>query len=94
LWISCASYSTSPLRFTGKKSIRDVPYVHLAYIVAKSNVEAKLEEIPVVRHYPDVLAEVTNLPPFCEMEFTIKLLLGTRPIYKQPYRMAPIELKE
>jgi hypothetical protein len=57
-------------------------------------VEAKLEEIPVVRHYPDVLAEVTSLPPDREIEFTIELMLGTQPIHKAPYRMAPIELKE
>jgi hypothetical protein len=77
-----------------RMSIRDGPYAHLAYIVTKPNVEAKLEEIPVVRHYSNILAEVTSLPPDREIEFTIELLSGTQPIHKQPYRMAPIELKE
>jgi hypothetical protein len=45
--------------------------------------------------YLDVFAEVvTGLPPDCEIEFTIDLILGTQPIHKAPYRMAPAKLKE
>jgi hypothetical protein len=54
----------------------------------------KLEDIPVVCHYSDVFAEVTSLPPNCEIEFTIELMPGTQPIHKIAYRMVPTKLKE
>jgi hypothetical protein len=45
--------ATPPLlsALQARKSIRDGAYAYLAYVVAKPNVEAKLEDIPVVRHY-------------------------------------------
>jgi hypothetical protein len=88
--------ATPPLlsALQARKSIRDGAYAYLAYVTAKPEVEAKLEDIPVVRHYSDVFAEVTKLPPDREIEFTIELMPGTQPIHKAPYRMAPTELKE
>jgi hypothetical protein len=68
--------------------------VYLAYVVAKPEVESKLEDIPVVRHYPYVFRKVTRLPLDLEIEFTIELMLGTQPIQKTPYHMAPTELRE
>uniref|UniRef100_A0A2N9H3S5 Integrase catalytic domain-containing protein n=1 Tax=Fagus sylvatica TaxID=28930 RepID=A0A2N9H3S5_FAGSY len=38
--------------------------------------------------------DLPGLPPEREVEFTIDLVLGTGPISKAPYRMAPTELKE
>jgi len=38
--------------------------------------------------------ELLGLPPWRGVEFTIELLPGTQPIFKDPYRMAPNELKE
>ena len=35
-----------------------------------------------------------GLPPDRELEFEIKLLLGSAPVSIPPYRMAPTELKE
>jgi hypothetical protein len=67
----------------------------LAYLKAKPEEERKLKDIPVVRDYPNVFAEVTTrLPPDREIEFTIELMPGTQTIHKEPYRMAPSELKE
>jgi hypothetical protein len=63
-------------------------------VLAKPKVEQKLEEIAIVRQYPDVFAEATGLPPDREVEFTIDLVPGAQPIHKAPYRMAPVELKE
>ncbi|XP_057548971.1 uncharacterized protein LOC130827311 [Amaranthus tricolor] len=34
------------------------------------------------------------MPPVRELEFKINLVLGTGPISKAPYRMAPVELQE
>ena len=55
----------------------------------------KLEDIPIVKEFPDVFPEeLPGLPPDREIEFSIELLPGTGPISKAPYRMAPAELKE
>jgi hypothetical protein len=55
----------------------------------------KLENIPIVSEFPEVLPEdLPRLPPDREIEFSIDLLPGSGPISKAPYRMAPTELKE
>ena len=55
----------------------------------------KLDDIPIVREYPDVfLEDLLRIPIDREIEFSIDLLTGTSPISKAPYRMAPTELKE
>ena len=65
----------------------------LAYVVSNES-DLKLEDIPIVRDFLDVFPdELSGLPPEREVEFTIDLVLGTTPIYKTLYRMAPVELK-
>ena len=55
----------------------------------------EIEDIHVVREFPDVFPEdLPGLPPDREVEFSIDLVPGTTPISKAPYRMAPAELKE
>ena len=67
---------------------------YLAYIV-RDDKDVKLEDIPIVRDFPDVFhEELPRLPPKREVEFTIKLVSGTTPISKALYRMALLELKE
>lgn len=53
-----------------------------------------LEDVPKVSLYQDVFQDIVGLPPRRVVEFTIELILGTSPISKAPYRMAPTELKE
>ena len=66
----------------------------LAYMVSDEN-GLKLEDIPIVRDFPDVFPDdLPDLPPEREVEFTIDLVPETVPISKTPYRMAPVELKE
>ena len=63
--------------------------------MAKPDGKLKLENIPVVCDYPDVFTEVyLGLPLDREIEFSIDLVPGTKPIHKAPYRMASVELKE
>ncbi|XP_057960665.1 uncharacterized protein LOC131152809 [Malania oleifera] len=68
---------------------------YLAYVKTVSEGELRVEDIPVVRDFPDVFPEdLPGLPPDREVEFVIDLVPGTTPISKAPYRMAPAELKE
>jgi hypothetical protein len=54
-----------------------------------------LEDIKIVREYPDVFpAELPGMPPDHDIEFLIELLPGTPPISKRPYRMPINELVE
>jgi hypothetical protein len=54
-----------------------------------------IEDVPVVREYPDVFPEeLPGMPPDRDIEFVIDLIPGTSPIAKRPYRMAAPELAE
>ncbi|XP_024015974.1 uncharacterized protein LOC112089223 [Eutrema salsugineum] len=55
---------------------------------------AKIKEIPVVNEFADVFQGLTGLPPDQSDPFTIELELGTSPLSKAPYRMAPAEMAE
>ncbi|XP_075478846.1 uncharacterized protein LOC142519700 [Primulina tabacum] len=66
-----------------------------AVIDVNTEMTRKLNEIEVVRDFPDVFADdVPGLPPDHEVEFVIDVVPGTAPISKAPYRMAPTEMKE
>ncbi|GKV15260.1 hypothetical protein SLEP1_g26056 [Rubroshorea leprosula] len=67
----------------------------LVSVTDASSVTSRLEDIPMVREFPDVFPEdLPGLPPDREVEFAIDLVPGTGPVSKAPYRMAPAELKE
>nr|GEW26399.1 putative reverse transcriptase domain-containing protein [Tanacetum cinerariifolium] len=60
----------------------------------KSN-KKRLEDIPVVKEFPDVFPkDLPGLPPVRQVEFQIDLIPGTTPVARAPYRLAPSELKE
>ncbi|XP_071901600.1 uncharacterized protein [Coffea arabica] len=68
---------------------------YLAFLVNIPGENIKLEDMPVINEYPDVFPdELASLPPEREIKFKVDLALGTTPISKTPYRMAPAELKE
>ncbi|XP_071700181.1 uncharacterized protein [Rutidosis leptorrhynchoides] len=68
---------------------------YLASIQNLSIESPSLENIDVVREFPDVFPdELQGLPPVREVEFSIDLVPGSQPISKAPYRMAPLELQE
>ncbi|KAJ8763668.1 hypothetical protein K2173_003140 [Erythroxylum novogranatense] len=68
---------------------------YLAYVLDTEADRGRLEDIPVVREFPDVFPEeLPGLPPLREIEFPVELLPGTTPILIPPYRMAPAELRE
>jgi hypothetical protein len=54
-----------------------------------------MDEVPVMKEYPDVSPEeLPGMPPERDVEFIIDLLPGTGPIAKRPYNMDIEELKE
>ena len=66
-----------------------------ASVVDLQSEELEIRDIPVVREFSDVFPDdLLGLPSDREIEFSIDLLLGTAPISKAPYRMAPTKLKE
>lgn len=57
--------------------------------------EKQLEEIPIVREYPEVFPkDLPGLPPIRQIEFQIDVIPGGAPIAQEPYRLAPSEMKE
>ena len=68
---------------------------YLAYVVEIGKEGTTLDEIPVVREFPDVFPDdIAGLPPEREVEFTIDLIPRTEPISIPSYRMGPAELRE
>ncbi|XP_075494760.1 uncharacterized protein LOC142532327 [Primulina tabacum] len=66
-----------------------------AVIDLNTEMKIELNEIEIVRDFPDVFADdVPGLPHDREVEFVIDLVPGTASISKAPYRMAPTEMKE
>ena len=68
------------------------------YILLSTNVtkvEQKLEDIPVIKEYPNIFPEdILEFPPEREIEFTIELVLGMGLISIAPYWMSPLQLIE
>ena len=77
-----------------KKLIKEDCQAYLISVQEEKKTTPRLEEVPVVREYPEIFPEeLPGLPPEREIEFGIELVAGTQPISKAPYRMAPAELK-
>jgi hypothetical protein len=58
-------------------------------------VELKLEDIHVVREFPDMVPDnLPRMPPERAIEFKIELQPSTTPIAMALYKMSPVEMKE
>ncbi|GKE48052.1 retrovirus-related pol polyprotein from transposon 17.6 [Tanacetum coccineum] len=59
----------------------------------KKPYERRLEDIPVVREFPEVFPkELPRLPPVRQIEFQIDLIPEAAPVARAPYRLAPLEM--
>ena len=68
---------------------------YLEFVVDRRQEGTRLEDIPIVKEFPDVFPDdISGLPPDRVIEFVIELIPGTELISIPPYRMAPAELKE
>ncbi|KAJ4951553.1 hypothetical protein NE237_028385 [Protea cynaroides] len=78
-----------------KKCLEKGAIGYLVSVVDLTKEVPRMEDIDVVRDYPDVFPEeLPGLPPDRATEFVIDLIPGATPVSKAPYRMAPTELKE
>nr|GEY81718.1 putative reverse transcriptase domain-containing protein [Tanacetum cinerariifolium] len=61
----------------------------------KKSDEKRLENIPLVREFPNVFPEeLPGLPLVHQVEFQINLIPGVAPVARAPYRLAPSEMQE
>nr|GFD62541.1 putative reverse transcriptase domain-containing protein [Tanacetum cinerariifolium] len=52
--------------------------------------EKRLEDVPVVRDFPEVFPkDLPGLPSIRPVEFQIDLVPGAAPVARVPYRLAP-----
>ena len=80
---------------TASKMLRKGCQGYLAFVVDMRQEGTQMEDIPIVKEFPDVFPDdISGLPPDRAIEFVIELIPGTKPISIPPYRMAPAELKE
>ncbi|GJT15308.1 reverse transcriptase domain-containing protein [Tanacetum coccineum] len=62
-------------------------------VMEKKSDKKRLEDIPVVRDFPEVFPEdLPGLPPVHQVEFQIDLIPGAAPVARAPYRLAPSEM--
>lgn len=72
-----------------RKLINSGCVAYLATVVETRQETPALDDIPVVREFPDVFpAELLGIPHDRETEIVIDLVLRTVPISKAPYSMA------
>ncbi|GJT08254.1 putative reverse transcriptase domain-containing protein [Tanacetum coccineum] len=69
--------------------------VFVAQVMEKKSDEKRLEDIPVVREFPEFFPkDLPGLPPVRQVEFQIDLIPGAAPVARAPYRLAPSEMQE
>jgi hypothetical protein len=92
--IDCAN-KTITLRTPKKKRIHFKSTFELKGSKVNSLKGVSMDEVPVVKEYPNVFPEeLPGMPPDRDVEFIIDLLPRTGPIAKRPYKMDIEELKE
>ncbi|GKB57542.1 putative reverse transcriptase domain-containing protein [Tanacetum coccineum] len=67
----------------------------LAQVTEQESKEKRLEDVPVIRDFPEVFPEeLLGLPPPRQVEFRIDLIPGAAPVARAPYLLASSEMKE
>ena len=67
----------------------------LALVLDSKRGQVNLEDILVIKEFPDVFPEeLPGLPPERKVDLSIEIAQGTTPISRTLYYMTPIELKE
>ncbi|GJT77606.1 putative reverse transcriptase domain-containing protein [Tanacetum coccineum] len=70
-------------------------HLFLAHVTENKSKEKRMEDVPVIRDFPEVFPEeLPGLPPLRQVEFQIDLVPGAAPVARAPYRLAPSEMRE
>jgi hypothetical protein len=78
-----------------KKLMNGDAIVFMIFANMKLDETAGVTELPVVCDFPEVFPDdIYDVPPEREVEFSIDVVPGTRPISMAPYRMSAVELNE
>ncbi|GKE38498.1 putative reverse transcriptase domain-containing protein [Tanacetum coccineum] len=78
-----------------QKYIKKGCELFLAQVTEQESKTKRLEDVPVIRDFPEVFPEdLPGLPPPRQVEFRIDLIPGAAPVARAPYRLAPSEMKE
>ncbi|XP_076891798.1 uncharacterized protein LOC143543334 [Bidens hawaiensis] len=81
--------------FQAQHCLRKKYVAFLAPVVEKDKEKKKIQDIPIVRDFPNVFPDdVVGLPPIRQVEFRIDLVPGANPVAKAPDRLAPSEMQE
>nr|GEZ43014.1 putative reverse transcriptase domain-containing protein [Tanacetum cinerariifolium] len=84
------SYAATPTENRGYTRNRP-----LSQVMEKKSDEKRLENIRVVREFPDVfLEELPGLQPVRQVEFQINLIPRAALVARAPYRLVPLEMQE
>ncbi|GJR57332.1 putative reverse transcriptase domain-containing protein [Tanacetum coccineum] len=85
----------APMVTVARKYIERGCHLFLAHVTEKEKSEKRLEDVPVIRDFPEVFPDdLPGLPPSRQVEFKIDLVPGAAPVARAPYRLAPSEMKE
>ncbi|GKD94017.1 putative reverse transcriptase domain-containing protein [Tanacetum coccineum] len=73
--------------------------IFLAHVTTKETEDKsekkRLEDVPIVLNFLEVFPEdLSGLPLTRQVEFQINLIPGAAPVAREPYRLAPSEMKE
>ena len=80
---------------TLEKSVQKGCELFVSNINEIGSKELKAEDILVVGEFTDLFPDkLPGMPPSRSIDLTIDLMLGTRPISKAPYHVAPKEMEE
>ncbi|GJU10135.1 putative reverse transcriptase domain-containing protein [Tanacetum coccineum] len=67
----------------------------LAHVTEKKPKEKRLEDVPVIRNFPEVFPDdLPGLPPPRKVEFRIDLVPGAVPVAHASYHLAPSKMRE
>nr|GEV86101.1 putative reverse transcriptase domain-containing protein [Tanacetum cinerariifolium] len=78
-----------------RKYIERGSRLFVAHVTKKEPQEKRLEDVPVIRDFPEVFPnDLPRLPPPRQVEFRIDFIPGDTPVARVPYRLAPPEMKE
>ena len=78
-----------------RRFIRKGYEAFLALILDSKRGQVDVGKIPIVREFPNVFPEeLPGIPLEREVDLSIRIVPGTAPVSRAPYRMAPAKLKE